>query len=60
MKKLGDVVWKGFECENSPTDSQTRKQKLFERYVDDIICTVRDNPNNLVHLGSNLNKKMEF
>ena len=43
-EKMQDCEWKCFECENSPTDNQTRKPKLFERHVDDTICTVKDNP----------------
>ena len=38
---MGDVVWKCLECENSPTDDQTRKRKLIKRHVDDTVCTVK-------------------
>ena len=43
---MGYVVWKCFECENAPTDCQTRKRKLFGREVDDKSCTVKDYPKN--------------
>ena len=36
-QKTEDIVWKSFECKNSPTDNQTRKRKPFERYVIDVI-----------------------
>ena len=36
-------------CKNIPVSNYGRKRKLFERYVDDIICTVKDDPNKLLH-----------
>ena len=39
---MGDVIWKIFEFENSPIDNKTRNRKLFERYVGDIFCTLKD------------------
>ena len=57
--KIWDVVWKCFDCENSPTDNQTRKGKPFEIYVDDIFCTVKDDTNNLLQLGNNLHENLD-
>ena len=54
------VVWKCFGCANAPTVNQTRKQKLLESEVDEIICTVKDYPKNLPHLENNLHKNFEF
>ena len=39
---MSDVIWKIFEFENSPIDNKTRNRKLYERYVDDIFCTLKD------------------
>ena len=59
-KKISNVVWKCFECENSPIDNQTRKLKLFESYEKEIICKEKNETVNLLYLGNNLNKNFEF
>ena len=57
---MGDVVWKSSLCENSTTDNQNRKRKLFERYVNDIICTVKDHPKKLASTRKQFVKKIRL
>ena len=65
---MGDVFWKCFECEISPIDNQIRKQKLFERFLGDITCVVKDYRNkslqkfhkNLKFTNRKLNKAQEI
>ena len=45
---------------NLPVGDYGRKRKLFERYVDDIICTVKDDPIKLTQEVNDLNPNLEF
>ena len=54
----GYDVWKCFEFENSQNDNQAKKR--IERFIDDIICTVKSNPNDLLQLENNLQKKLQI
>ena len=36
------------------------KRKLFERYVDDIFCTVKDDPDKLLYRVNKLHNNLEF
>ena len=38
---MQDVVWVCFYCSNQQTVGHDKEMKLFKRYLDDIICTVR-------------------
>ena len=55
-------MWSGnrLNKKNLPSHNKTRKQKQFERYVDDIICKLKDDPNKMLQLGKNLQKNLEF
>ena len=52
-KKMG-MLFGNTSNVKTPIDNQTEKWKLFERYVDGIICKVRNDPNNLHQLCNNL------
>ena len=41
---MQDVVWYCTYCSHRRRDGRVEGTKLFERNVDDIICTVRDDP----------------
>ena len=58
--KFGDVVWMCMNCKKLPVGDYGRKRKLFERYLDDIICTVKNDPNKLLQEVNDLNPNLEF
>ena len=43
-----------------PLGDYNRKWKLFERYVDDIVCAVKDDPKKLLQHVSDLQLNLEF
>ena len=57
---MGDVVWVCSLCKNKTDWDTGNKRKLFERYVDDIICTVKDHPDKLLNRVDKLHKNLEF
>ena len=59
--QMGDVVWVFSHCKNKTDwDTGKKKRKLFERYVDDIICTVKDDPGKLLNRVNKLHNNLEF
>ena len=45
------------ECANSTIDNRTKKRNLLQGYVDDIVCKVKDDLDNLRQQGKSLQKK---
>ena len=43
-----------------PIGDYGRKRKIFERFLDDIICTVKDDPNKLLQAVTDLHLNLEF
>ena len=43
-----------------PAGDYGRKRKLFERYVDDIICTIKDDPKKLLQEVNDLHPNLEL
>ena len=57
---MGNVVWVCSLCKNKTDWDTGNKRKLFERYVDDIICTVKDDPDKLLNRVDKLHNNLEF
>ena len=47
-KKYPGCHWICLICKNIPVGDYGGKRKLFERYVDDLICTVKNNTSKLI------------
>ena len=48
------------ELQKMPVNEQGRKRNIFEKYVDDIIRTVKDNPKKLLQEVNYLHPICEF
>ena len=47
-------------CKNLPVVEYDRKWKVLESYIDDIICTVRDDPDKLLQEVNDLHSSSEL
>ena len=57
---MQDVVWICTYCSNQPTVGHNKEMKLFKRYVDDIICTVRGDPDEYLKFANSLQNNLQF
>ena len=57
---MQDVVWICIYCSNQQTVGHDKEMKLFKRYVDDIICTVRGDPDKYLKIANSLQNKLQF
>ena len=57
---MQDVVWICSHCSNQQTVGRYEEVKLFKRYVDDVICTVRGDPDEFLKFANILHHKMQF
>ena len=60
IRKIRRCRWDMSKLQNMPVGDYCRKRKLSERYVDDNICTVKDNPNKLLQEVNNLHPNLDF
>ena len=57
---MQDVVWIRTYCSNQQTVGYDKEMKLFKRYVDDIICTVRGDPDEYLKFAKSLHNNLPF
>ena len=51
---MQDVVWIFIYCSNQQKVGHDKEMKLFNKYVDDIICTVRGDPDEYLKFANSL------
>ena len=56
---MQDVVWICTYCSNHPTEGRF-EIKLFKRYVDDIIYTVRGDPDEHLKFANSVHNNLQF
>ena len=54
------VVWICTFCSNQQTVGHDKEMKLFKRYVDEIICTVRGDPDEYLKFAKSLHNNLQF
>ena len=57
---MQDVVWICTFCNNQQIVGRYEEMKMFKRYVDDIICTVRDDPDEYLKFANFLHNNLQF
>ena len=57
---MQDVVWICTYCSNQQTVRHDKEMKLFKMYVDDIICTVRGDPDEYLKFANSLHNNLQF
>ena len=57
---MQDVVWICTYCNNQQIVGRHEEMKLFKRYVDDIICTVRGDPDEYLKFANSLHNNLQF
>ena len=57
---MQDVVWIFTYCNDQQTVGRYEEMKLFKRYVADIICTVRGDPDEFLKFANSLHNKLQF
>ena len=59
---MKDMVWYCSNCQKIiKLDSEmATERRLLERYVDDVICTVKGEPDILLRKGNTLHRKLEI
>ena len=57
---MQDVVWICTYCSNQQTMGRYEEMKLFKRYVDDIIRTVRGDPDEFLKFANSLHNNLQF
>ena len=57
---MQDVVWICTYCSNLQTERRSEEMKLFKRYVDDIICAVRGDPDKYLKFANSLHNKSQI
>ena len=57
---MQDVVWICTYCNKQQIVGRYEEMKLFKRYVDDIICTVRGDPDKYLKFATSLHNNLQF
>ena len=57
---MQDIVWICSYCADKDTKDGTQELKLFKKYVDDIVCTVKTNPLDYIESANSLHKNLQF
>ena len=57
---MQDIVWICSYCAEKGRKEDTLELKLFKRYVDDIVCTVKRNPLDYLEYANSLHKNLQF
>ena len=55
-----EIVWICSYCAEIDRKEDTMELKLFKRYVDDIVCTVKRNPLDYLEYANSLHKNLQF
>ena len=55
-----EIVWICSYCTEKGSKEDTVVLKLFKRYVDDIVCTVKGNPLDYLEYANSLHKNLQF
>ena len=53
---MQDVVWICISCNKQQIVGRYEEMKVFKRYVDDIICRIRGDPDEYLKFGNSLQK----
>ena len=56
---MQDVVWICTYCSNQQTEGRVEGMKLFKRYVDGFICTVRGDPDEYLIFAISIHKNLQ-
>ena len=59
-KTMQDIVWICSYCAEKGTKEDTQELKVFKRYVDGIVCTVKGNPLDYLEYANSLHKNLQF
>ena len=59
-KTSQEIVWICSYCAEESRKEDTLELKLFKRYVDDIVCTVKVNPLDYREYANSLHKNLQF
>ena len=59
-KTMQDIVWICSNCSEKGTKEDTQELKLFKRYVDDIVFTVKGNPLDYLESANSLHMNLQF
>ena len=57
---MQEIVWICSYCTEKGRKEDTLEMKLFKRYMDDIVCTVKGNPLEYLEYASSLHKSLQF
>ena len=57
---MQEFVWIGSYCTEKGRKEDTLELKLFKRYVDDIVCTVKGSPLDYLEYANSLHKNLQF
>ena len=57
---MQDVVWICTYCNNQQIVGRYEEMKMFKRYVEDIICTVRGDPDDYLKFANSLQNNLQF
>ena len=57
---MQEIVWICSYCAEKGRKEDTLELKLFKRYVDDIVCTVKGNPLDYLEYANSLHKNLQF
>ena len=57
---MQDVVWICIYCSNQQTVGHDKEMKLFKKFLDDIICTVRGDSDKYLKFANSLQNKLQF
>ena len=57
---MQDVVWLCAYRSNQQTVGHDKEMKLFKKYVDDIICTIRDDPDEYLKFARSLHNNLQY
>ena len=57
---MQEIVWICSYCAEEGRKEDTLELKLFKRYVDDIVCTVKGNPLDYLEYANSLHKNLQF
>ena len=59
-KTMQEIVWICSYCAEKGTKEDTRELKLFKRYADDIVCTVKVKSLDYLEYANSLHKNLPF
>ena len=60
LEKMEDPVWCCSNCEIMPNSTSRTERKIFERYVEEVICTVKSTPETILNATDQLHNNHGF